>query len=133
MNSLISSRSYEDFYVYDLCNTCQISSPDIECAEPDPALRLELQNIIETIAAPGKGLLACDESPENLGERFQELGIENTESTRRDYREMLLSADKVAARDCGRNFELRRRERIKTHTIDLECDFDLTLRRPRNN
>ncbi|XP_067214844.1 fructose-bisphosphate aldolase C-like isoform X4 [Linepithema humile] len=57
--------------------------------------RQELHKIIETIAAPGKGLLACDESPLSLNERFHMLGIENTESTRRDYREMLLSADKT--------------------------------------
>lgn len=73
------------------------------CTELDPALCQELHKIIETIAAPGKGLLACDESPLSLDERFHLLGIENTESTRRDYREMLFSTDKVAA--CGsRNF-----------------------------
>ncbi|XP_018395785.1 PREDICTED: fructose-bisphosphate aldolase-like isoform X2 [Cyphomyrmex costatus] len=60
----------------------------------ESALCLELQKIVKSISAPGKGLLACDESPSNLEERFQEIGINNTESTRRAYREMLLSADK---------------------------------------
>ncbi|XP_019885752.1 fructose-bisphosphate aldolase [Ooceraea biroi] len=73
----------------------KISSSVIKCTDLNLALCLELQKIVETIAAPGKGLLACDESPSSLNERFQEIGIENTESTRRDYREMLLSADKA--------------------------------------
>ncbi|XP_025267839.1 fructose-bisphosphate aldolase [Camponotus floridanus] len=65
-----------------------------KCTELDPALSLELQKIIEAIVISGRGLLACDESPTNLGQRFQDLGIENTEITRCAYREMLLSSDK---------------------------------------
>ncbi|XP_076276205.1 fructose-bisphosphate aldolase [Lasioglossum baleicum] len=41
----------------------------------------------------GKGLMACDESPSSLNARFDELGIENTETQRRDYRQMLFTAD----------------------------------------
>jgi len=84
--------------------THQISSSVTKYTELDPALSLELQKIIEAINAPKKGLLACDESPASLEQRFQEIGIDNTESTRRAYREMLLSADKVAACDDSRNF-----------------------------
>lgn len=89
--------------------TRQISSSITKCTKLDPALSLELQKIIETISAPRKGLLACDESPASLDQRFQEIGTENTESTRRAYREMLLSADKVAACDGSRNFRPRRK------------------------
>ncbi|XP_020280739.1 fructose-bisphosphate aldolase-like isoform X2 [Pseudomyrmex gracilis] len=64
--------------------------------ELDFALRLELEKIIEVIAAPGKGLLACDESPSAMDEKFQEIGAENTEAKRREYREMLLSANKLS-------------------------------------
>lgn len=106
---------------YDPCNARQISSPLIEYTELDPALCLELQNIVETLAAPGKGLLACDESPASLDERFQQFGLENTESTRRDYRQMLLSADKVAARDDSRNFRRRQRR----NATDPKYSFDL--------
>ncbi|XP_077256302.1 fructose-bisphosphate aldolase, partial [Temnothorax americanus] len=77
-----------------IVETCQISSSVAKCTELDPALSLELEKIIETISAPRKGLLACDESPASLEQRFQAIGIDNTESTRRAYREMLLSADK---------------------------------------
>ncbi|KAM0734176.1 Fructose-bisphosphate aldolase [Formica fusca] len=75
------------------CCKDKISS-STKCAKLDPAVCLELQKIIEAIATSGKGLLACDESPASLDQRFQELGIENTEVTRCAYREMLLSADK---------------------------------------
>lgn len=89
--------------------TCQISSSVTRCTKLDLALSLELEKIIKTISAPKKGLLACDESPANLEQRFQEIGIDNTESTRRAYREMLLSADKVASCDGNRNFRPRQR------------------------
>ncbi|XP_076243925.1 fructose-bisphosphate aldolase [Calliopsis andreniformis] len=59
----------------------------------DPALCQELKKIVSTLLTPGKGLLACDESPSSLADRFEELGIENNETSRRDYREMLFSAD----------------------------------------
>ncbi|XP_070155421.1 fructose-bisphosphate aldolase [Polyergus mexicanus] len=75
------------------CCKDKISS-STKCAKLDSAVCLELQKIIEAIAISGKGLLACDESPASLDQRFQELGIENTEVTRCAYREMLLSADK---------------------------------------
>ena len=45
----------------------------------------------QTLVAPGKGILAADESTRTIGSRFLQLGIENTEVNRRDYREMLFS------------------------------------------
>ena len=43
------------------------------------------------LAAPGKGILAADESTRTIGSRFAQLGVENTERNRRDYREMLFT------------------------------------------
>ena len=43
----------------------------------------------KALAAPGKGILAADESNGTIGSRFARLGVENTEQNRRDYREML--------------------------------------------
>lgn len=97
----------------------QMSSSFTRYTELDPALSLELEKIIETISAPRKGLLACDESPASLEDRFQEIGIDNTESTRHAYREMLLSADKVAACDGSRNF----RSRQGCNAINSTCSF----------
>jgi fructose-bisphosphate aldolase, class I len=38
----------------------------------------------------GRGLLAADETPASLGERFERVGVENTEENRRRFRELLL-------------------------------------------
>ena len=45
----------------------------------------------QALAAPGKGILAADESTRTIGSRFAQLGVENTERNRRDYREMLFT------------------------------------------
>ncbi|KZC13967.1 Fructose-bisphosphate aldolase, partial [Dufourea novaeangliae] len=74
------------------CNV-QLLSPVTKYTELNPALCAELQKIVDTILTPGKGIIACDESPESLDKRFEELGIANTETARRDYRQMLFSTD----------------------------------------
>ncbi|XP_076181173.1 fructose-bisphosphate aldolase [Ptiloglossa arizonensis] len=76
-----------------LRDNVQILSPVTKYAELDPALCSELEKIVNTILVPGKGILACDESPASLQKRFNDLGIENTEETRRDYRQMLFTDD----------------------------------------
>ena len=48
-----------------------------------------LEEIAEYIVADGKGILAADESNPTCGKRFDSIGVESTESNRRDYREML--------------------------------------------
>ncbi|HVE47427.1 MAG TPA: class I fructose-bisphosphate aldolase [Acidimicrobiales bacterium] len=45
----------------------------------------------QAMVAPGKGVLAADESTATIGKRFAALGIESTEENRRAYRDMLLS------------------------------------------
>ena len=47
------------------------------------------------MVAPGKGILAADESTGTIQKRFDEIGVENTEDNRRDYREMLFRTDKT--------------------------------------
>jgi fructose-bisphosphate aldolase class I len=41
------------------------------------------------MVAPGKGILAADESTGTITKRFDAIGVESTETNRRDYREML--------------------------------------------
>jgi fructose-bisphosphate aldolase class I len=41
------------------------------------------------MVAPGKGILAADESSGTIKKRFDSIGVESTEDKRRDYREML--------------------------------------------
>jgi len=51
----------------------------------------QLADIAQALLAPGKGILAIDESSGTIKKRFDSVGIESTESNRRDYREMMLS------------------------------------------
>lgn len=51
----------------------------------------ELEATIRKLAQAGKGILAADESTATISKRFQAVGIECTETTRRDYRELLMT------------------------------------------
>ncbi len=52
----------------------------------------ELSKIVKQMVAPGKGILAADESMNTVGKRFASINLENTEDNRRAFREMLLTA-----------------------------------------
>jgi fructose-bisphosphate aldolase class I len=51
-----------------------------------------LNNVARAMVAPGKGILAADESQPTIKKRFDAVGVENTEEHRRRYREMLFTA-----------------------------------------
>jgi hypothetical protein len=51
-----------------------------------------LEKTAAAISTPGKGITACDEGPGTIGDRFNAVGIENTEENRRRYRQMLFEA-----------------------------------------
>lgn len=51
-----------------------------------------LQATAKAMVAPGKGVLAIDESHATCKKRFEALGVECTEDTRREYRELLVTA-----------------------------------------
>ena len=50
-----------------------------------------LQEIARALVADGRGILAADESTGTIGKRFASIGTESTETSRRDYREMLFT------------------------------------------
>jgi len=52
----------------------------------------ELIATAKALTAPGKGLLAADESTGTIGTRFQKINVENTEANRKAYRELLFTA-----------------------------------------
>jgi fructose-bisphosphate aldolase class I len=52
-----------------------------------------LNDVARAIVAPGKGILAADESSGTIKKRFDSIGVESTEDSRRAYREMLFRAD----------------------------------------
>jgi fructose-bisphosphate aldolase, class I len=49
----------------------------------------ELNKVAQAMVAPGKGILAADESSGTIKKRFDAIGVDSTEPNRRDYREML--------------------------------------------
>ena len=49
----------------------------------------DLNKVAKAMVAPGKGILAADESTGTIKKRFDAIGTENTEDNRRDYREMM--------------------------------------------
>ena len=51
----------------------------------------ELVATAKAMVAPGKGILAADESHGTIKKRFDGIGVENTETNRRDYRGALFS------------------------------------------
>jgi fructose-bisphosphate aldolase, class I len=53
----------------------------------------ELNRIAKQMVAPGKGLLAADESTATIQKRFDKIGVTNTEENRRDYREFLFRTE----------------------------------------
>jgi len=53
--------------------------------------KAELRKTAEMVATFGKGITACDEGPGTVGDRFEKVGIENTEENRRLYRQMLFT------------------------------------------
>lgn len=52
----------------------------------------ELQSTIEALVQRGKGILAADESGPTIAKRFEAIGVEPNEDSRRAYRELILGA-----------------------------------------
>lgn len=52
----------------------------------------KLENVAKTMVAAGKGLLAADESNPSCQKRFDAVGVECTEETRREYRQLLFTS-----------------------------------------
>jgi fructose-bisphosphate aldolase class I len=50
-----------------------------------------LEEIARALVAPGKGILAADESDGTIKKRFDSIGVESTEENRRAYRELLFT------------------------------------------
>ena len=61
----------------------------------------ELESVAQAIVAPGKGIIAIDESTATIKKRFDAVGVPNTEENRRAYREMLLTAPKLGEHISG--------------------------------
>jgi fructose-bisphosphate aldolase class I len=57
--------------------------------------RQKLESVAQAIVAPGKGVLAADESFPTIEKRLKSINLESTEEYRRGYRELLFTTDGV--------------------------------------
>jgi len=55
----------------------------------------ELNKVATAMVAPGRGILAADESTGTIKKRFDAIGVESTADNRRDYREMLFRSSEA--------------------------------------
>src|SRR3546814_3936339 len=65
---------------------------------------MSIEQLAETalaMVAPGKGIIAIDESTGTIAKRFAGVGIENTEENRRAYRELLLTTANLSENISG--------------------------------
>jgi fructose-bisphosphate aldolase, class I len=59
---------------------------------------VELNKVAEAMVAPGRGILAADESTSTIKKRFDAIGVESTPITRRDYREILFRSGEAMSK-----------------------------------
>ena len=55
----------------------------------------DMEATARALVAPGKGILAADESLGTIGKRFDEIKLPNVEENRRSYRELLFTTPKL--------------------------------------
>lgn len=60
-----------------------------------PRPEISLEETARAMVAPGKGILAADESSPTIKKRFDSIGVESTEENRRAYRELLFTTPGV--------------------------------------
>src|SRR5437773_5385884 len=53
----------------------------------------QLEATAKALVAEGKGILAADESTGTIKKRFDSIGVESTEETRRAYRDLLFTTE----------------------------------------
>jgi fructose-bisphosphate aldolase, class I len=58
----------------------------------------DLNKVALAMVAPGKGILAADESSGTIKKRFDAIKVESTEDSRRDYREMLFRSSEAMSK-----------------------------------
>src|SRR4029453_10255922 len=58
----------------------------------------ELNRVAEAMVAPGRGILAADESSTTIKKRFDQIGGEPAPASRRDYRELLFRSNEAMSK-----------------------------------
>jgi fructose-bisphosphate aldolase class I len=68
------------------------------CPEEMQMNLAELNKVAVAMVAPGKGILAADESSGTIKKRFDAIGVESTEDNRRDYRELMFRSNEAMSK-----------------------------------
>src|SRR6202008_1194739 len=83
----------------------------------------DLNKVATAMVAPGKGLLAADESSGTIKKRFDVIGVESTADNRRDYREMMFRAKEAITKYMSGvilyDGTIRQRAAVGTPLVDL--------------
>src|SRR6266404_1785080 len=58
----------------------------------------ELKKVAQAMVAPGRGILAADESSGTIKKRFDAIGVDSTADNRRDYRELLFRSSEAMSK-----------------------------------
>ncbi len=58
----------------------------------------QLHKVAAAMTAPGRGILAADESTGTIGKRFDAIGVPSTPDNRRDYRELLFRSTEAMSK-----------------------------------
>ena len=61
----------------------------------------DLDTTITALSTRGKGILAADESTPTITKRFEAVGVQSNEDTRRAYREMLVTTPTISNNVAG--------------------------------
>lgn len=85
----------------------------------------ELMRTAKEICAPGKGILAADESTGTIGKRFDGISVENNHANRQAYRELLFTAPGIEQYISG---VIMYDETVKDTTVDKSKKFPELLR-----
>lgn len=85
----------------------------------EPELKEELRTIAQQIVAPGKGILAADESTATIGKRLKDINVENTEDNRRAYRQLLFTTAKVLLRTESSSVRINIRINIPINFLEI--------------
>src|SRR5216684_1449716 len=79
--------------------TCKdFDPPKPRAPEEGPMNFADLNKVALALVAPGKGVLAADESTGTIKKRFDAINVASTEATRRDYREMLFRSSEAMSK-----------------------------------
>jgi len=58
----------------------------------------ELNKVANAMVAPGRGILAADESSGTIKKRFDQIGVESNADSRRDYRELMFRSNEAMSK-----------------------------------